>query len=183
MTEVFQEPPLEVLVEILDRSDSKDEPMHIQKLREAEREAELEERLYRLAHPRDFIEALNNFSTELKNFKQATEYEEKDWEQLADEATHHSYFDGDKRGDGKQPSIHPAPTTTVKRDDITSDKPQYEFFTNILNLKRQKPSDAKSSDGLRCHWCKKVIRTSAGRNIHCTESLGKYICDYCGHVS
>lgn len=157
MKEVFQEPPLETLIEILDRPDSKDEPLHYTKMIEAEEK----ERLDKLEHPKSFVEAISNFNKEYKNYlnaqenlRKAKEHEAKDWEQIAAEAACHSYYDGDKRGDMKpqastDQTIHPA---------------------------------IKAADGIRCGFCSKVIQYQ-GRDIHCTPIEGGLQCQYCKHVN
>ena len=155
MQKVFQEPPLEVLIEILDKSDSKDEPSHYQKMVESKQK----EKLNRLAHPKNFLEALDNVAKEFKNYvvaqtnlQKAREHKTKDWEQIAEEAAHHVYYDGDKRGDAKEPKDN---TDQIMRPAV------------------------KCQDGLRCFWCGKVIQTTEGRNIHCTETGQGLQCQYC----
>lgn len=174
--------PAEQTLKWLNIHDATDEPTYTQRIMAAKEE----ERLYKLGHPQSFSEAINNIINEFggyilaqKLLNEAREHTDKSWEQIAAEAAHHSYYNGDKRGDGKQSPIHPAPA--VKRTDDVPDEPQYDFFANVLNLKRQNPLEAKNPDGLRCRRCRKVIRTSDGRNIHCEESLGGgYVCEYCG---
>ena len=168
MKDVFQEPPLEVLVEILDRPDSKDEPMHYLKMIESEQQEKNE----RLAHPKTFFEAITNFNVEYKNYLKAKENERKakeqankSWEQIAEEAAHHAYYDGDKRGKAKS-------ETSTKENKTASDSTDQIMRPAV-----------KCQDGLRCFYCGKVIQNTECRNIHCAPTEQGLKCQYCHSVN
>lgn len=159
MKEVFQESSLEELIKILDRPNSEDEPMHYQKMVDAQNQ----KRFYELEHPKTIIEAINNLVKESKNYieaqkllQKAKEHEAKDFRQIAAEAATHSYFDGDKRGNIE-------PKTQAKA--------------------AKHPAAMKSTDGIRCGYCAKVIQTAEGRNIHCAETEQGLVCGYCKNLN
>ena len=61
------------------------------------------------------------------------------WKQVAEKAACYSYYDGDKRGNAKEPKG---------------------------NTDQKMRPAVKCQDGLRCFWCGKVIQNVGGRNIH-----------------
>lgn len=166
--EVFQELSFEELIEVLDKSDSKDEQMHYLKMIEAEQKEKNE----RLAHPKSFLEAITNFNLEYKNFlrakeneRKAREHANKNWAQIIAEANHHSYYDGDKRGKAKS-------ETSTKENKTASNSTDQIMCPAV-----------KCQDGLRCFWCGKVIQNTEGRNNHCVLTKQGLVCLYCRSVN
>lgn len=167
-----KELPAEETAKWLINPDAKNEPMHYEKMMEAE----LEEKFEKLAHPQNFFEALDNVVKEYKNYvaaqknlQRAKEHEAKDWKQIAAEAAHHCYYDGDKRGNAKR-------QTSTNQIRSLSEVIQQTKVPSIMPAK-------KDSFGLRCFWCGKVIQTPEGRNIHCVPEDQGLECQYCHSVN
>lgn len=156
----------------MDRPYSKDEQTHYLKMIEAEQKEKNE----RLAHPKTFLEAITNFNVEYRNYlkaqenlQKAREHANKNWAQIIAEANHHSYFDGDKRGNAK-------PQTSTNQIRSLSEVMQQIKVPSIMPEKKDK-------FGLRCWYCGKVIQTAERRNIHCTAVENGLKCQYCGAIN